>query len=62
MSKIPVLLATLKAILIAAALSSSTADGLPVIVISLLFKLAHFRKQPADQTGPPQDGGGFTEA
>jgi hypothetical protein len=62
MSRIPVPLATVKAILIAAALSFSTGDGLPVVVVSLLFKLAHFREQPAGQTGPPEHDGGFTEA
>jgi hypothetical protein len=62
MSKIPVPLATVKAILIAAALSFSTGDGLPVVVISLLFKFAHLREHPAGQTGPPEHGGGFTEA
>ena len=62
MSRIPVPLATVKAILIAAALSFSTGDGLPVVVISLLFELAHIREQPAGQTGPPEHSGDFTDA
>jgi hypothetical protein len=52
MSKLLALLATLKAILIVAALSFATGDALPVILISLLFNLAGLGAKPVGQTVP----------
>lgn len=52
MSKLLALLATLKAILIVAAVTFATGDRLPVILISLLFNLAEFGAKPVGQTAP----------
>jgi hypothetical protein len=52
MSKLLALLAALKAILIVAAASFATGDGLPVILISLLFNLAALGAKPVGQTAP----------
>jgi hypothetical protein len=50
MSKLLALLATLKAILIVAAVTFATGDRLPVILISLLFNLVEFGAKPVGQT------------
>jgi hypothetical protein len=52
MSKLLALLATLKAILIVATVTFATGDGLPVILISLLFSLADLGAKPVGQTVP----------
>jgi hypothetical protein len=52
MSKLLALLATLKAILVLAAVSLSTGDTLPVILISLLFNLADLGAKPVGRTVP----------
>ena len=52
MSKLLALLASLKAILIVAAVTFATGDRLPVILISLLFNLAEFGAKPVGQTVP----------
>ena len=52
MPKLVALLASLKAILIVAAASFAAGDGLPVILISLLFNFAEFNAKPVGQTVP----------
>jgi hypothetical protein len=52
MSKLLALLATLKAIFIVATVTFATGDGLPVILISLLFSLADLGAKPVGQTVP----------
>jgi hypothetical protein len=52
MSKLLAFLATLKAVLIMAAITFATGDRLPVILISLLFGLADLGAKPAGQTVP----------
>jgi hypothetical protein len=51
------LLANLKAVLIIATLAFATGDGLPVILISLLFNVV----QLGDKTGPPGHRRSLTE-
>jgi hypothetical protein len=52
MSKLLALLATLKAILIVAAVTFATGDRLPVILVSLLFNLAELGAKPVGQAVP----------
>jgi hypothetical protein len=52
MSKLLALLATLKAVLVLAAVTFATGGGLPVVLISLLFSLAEFGAKPVGQTVP----------
>jgi hypothetical protein len=52
MSKLLALLATLKAVLIVAAVTFATGDRLPVILISLLFNLTQLGAKPVGQTVP----------
>ena len=52
MSKLLTILATLKAILIAASVAFARGDVLPVILISILFNLAQLGANPAGQAVP----------
>jgi hypothetical protein len=52
MSKLLALLATLRAILIVAAFAFATGDGLPAILVSLLFNVAKFGAKPVGQPVP----------
>ena len=52
MSKFLALLASLKAIVIVAAVTFATGDGFPVILISLFFNLAELGAKPVGQTVP----------
>jgi Na+/H+-dicarboxylate symporter len=47
MSKLPAILASLKAILIAASVAFARGDMLPVILISILLNLAELGAKPA---------------
>ncbi|MET0724302.1 MAG: hypothetical protein ABWY64_26225 [Tardiphaga sp.] len=53
MSKLLAILATLKAILIAASVAFARGDMLPVILISILLNLAELRAKPAGHAEPP---------
>jgi mannose/fructose/N-acetylgalactosamine-specific phosphotransferase system component IIC len=52
MSKLLAILATLKAILIAASVALARGDMLPVILISILFNLAQLGARPVGQAVP----------
>lgn len=52
MSKLLAIVATLKAILIAASIALARGEMLPVILISVLFNLAHLGTKPIGQTMP----------
>jgi hypothetical protein len=52
MSKLLAILATLKAILIAASVAFARGDMLPVILISILFNLAQLGEKPVGQAVP----------
>ena len=52
MSKLLAILATLKAILIAASVAFARGDMLPVILISVLFNLSQLGVKPIGQTVP----------
>jgi hypothetical protein len=49
MSKLLAILATLKAILIAASVASARGDMLPVILISMLLNLTHLGVKPSGE-------------
>ena len=53
MSKLLAILASLKAILIAASVAFARGDMLPVILISILLNLAELGAKPAGHAGPP---------
>ena len=52
MSKLLAILASLKAILIAASVAFARGDMLPVILISILLNLAELRAKPAGHAEP----------
>jgi hypothetical protein len=52
MSKLLAIVASLKAILIAASVAFARGDVLPVILISVLFNLVQLGAKPVGQTGP----------
>jgi hypothetical protein len=52
MSKLLAIVASLKAILIAASVAFARGDMLSVILISVLFNLAQLGAKPVDQTVP----------
>jgi len=52
MSKLLAIVASLKAILIAASVASARGDMLSVILISILFNLAELGAKPVGQTAP----------
>jgi hypothetical protein len=52
MSKPLAIVASLKAILVAASIASARGDMLPVILISVLFNLAQLGAKPVDQAVP----------
>jgi len=52
MSKLLVIIASLKAILIAASVALARGDMLPVILISVLFNLVHLGAKPSGGTTP----------
>jgi hypothetical protein len=52
MSKLLAILASLKAILIAASVAFACGDMLPVILISILFNLAELGAKPAGHAEP----------
>ena len=52
MSKLLAIMASLKGILLAVSLALARGDMLPVILISVLFNLAHLGAKPIGQTVP----------